>query len=386
MTSKVICYFQEVEPSASAVSIRAQYFIRSLAGKPNTDFTSIHVLTATKTAEANNRDKVFYISMPIGRSDDVSSAVRRIIAETLFGLGSAAWVFRNRRDAALVISSPNYISALVISMTARLLRMPYLLDVRDTYPEAYAESGLLSDSSLLYKLFMRASIAMYRNAVSITTATAGLERIVSEFNRNTQCIYNGFPESLPSIRTPKHERFTVCFHGVMGYFQDIETLAALIVHPKLASIDFVVIGYGRKSGLIESIKSGNLRYLGRLPHTETIREVSKCHLGLSLRTFSQLSVDSFPVKIWEYMGLAIPSLVSPESEAGQFLVDANCGIQFTSRDVDQIAQMILDVRADKTRYEDMVHSCEKIQSRYSRERLSEVFADNVIASLKSGPE
>jgi glycosyltransferase involved in cell wall biosynthesis len=383
MALNIICYFQEVEPNPSAVAIRAKFFIQALESKLNKFDIRIKVLTATEI-DLQDSELVKYISFSGGRSDEMTSVANRILAEFKFGLKAFFWVIRNKKNAALVISTPNYIPSLFLSLAAFMSRVPYVLDVRDAYPEAYAQSGLIKCNTWIYKIFSRASNFMYRHAASITTATEGLKGCISGFKDNVTCIYNGFPSAFTGMSEPKHSKFSVCFHGVMGFFQDIEKLAELIQHPELSDVDFIIIGYGRKSALIESISKNNCRYLGRLSYADTIKQISKCHLGISLRVVSQISFDSFPVKVWEYLGLGIPSLVYPESEASKFLQSNNCGIQLSSVEIDELTKIILQLKLDGRRYQGMVKSCREVRPTYSRESLSGKFAEVVRNSFKIG--
>ncbi len=224
-------------------------------------------------------------------------------------------------------------------------------------------------------------MAMYKYASAVTTATDGLKSIIPISVRNVTAIYNGFPSSLISYAAAKHKKFTVCFHGVMGYFQDIEKLVELIKHPEMHDIDFVVIGYGRKSDFFRSLDAKNCRFLGRLSYNETMQQISICHLGISMRSNNIISRDSFPVKVWEYIGLGIPSLVYPKSEAGDFLESNNCGIQLSSNNVDDISKIIMSVKSNKSMYDEMVRSCCLIRSSYTRENMSRGFTkilDNIL--------
>lgn len=382
MSRKLICYFQETEPNSSAVAIRAKYFIAAIQKNLRASIRIVQVLTATGHDNANESDGVEYIRFSGGRSDEGVSAVKRIFAEIFFGIKSLFWLVLNHRNSFLIVSSPNYLPALFLTLTAKFLRVRYILDIRDVYPEAYAQSGLIGDSSVIYKIFVFASRVMYDNASAIIVATEGLRKSISKAKCEVTTIYNGFPSDLMALKARKHKKFTVCFHGVMGYFQDIEKLVELIKHPDLHDVDFVVIGYGRKSDLIQSLKSQNCRFLGRLSHNETMHQISMCHLGISIRVNNKISQDSFPVKVWEYIGLGIPSIVYPESEAGEFLSSRNCGVQLSSNKVDDIAEIILNIKSNNSLYEGMAESCRLNRISYTRETLSKNFSEILGTFLK----
>ena len=377
---KLICYFEETQPAGSAVAIRAKFFVAALRALIANQSTLITVLTATSSSQ--NESGVEYLCFKLRKQDNRSSVHSRILYEIIFGLKASFWLCLNGRNAALVISSPNYLTSLVMSLFAWCLRIPYVLDLRDLYPDAYAQSSLIRPSSFAFRLLDRASDFMYKNAMLVTTATLGIKARVCRVRMDAHCIYNGFPSEFILLEQQKYSKFTVAFHGVFGFFQDIETLAKLIRHPSLSDIDFVVIGYGRKENLIKDIVAENFKYFVRLPHDETIKEISRCHLGISLRLKNQISEDSFPVKVWEYLGLGIPSLVYPKSEASDFLTNYNCGIELLHNDVEYIASVIKEVRDNSGLYESMKSSCCYARASYTREALAARFSELAIRSLE----
>ncbi|MEM9321273.1 MAG: hypothetical protein AAGA41_00460 [Pseudomonadota bacterium] len=77
-----------------------------------------------------------------------------------------------------------------------------------------------------------------------------------------QCVYNGVPGDFLTPGGEKRERFTVCFHGVIGFFQDIETLIAVARELEQNDVDVVVIGYGRQESLMRGDIPANLEFLG----------------------------------------------------------------------------------------------------------------------------
>lgn len=377
MINKIICYFQEVEPNSSAVAIRSKFFIRAFQLSLNSRINSIQIITASQFIKSTYPLRVDHIRLSFTGSTESSSSISRVIKEFIFGVKAFIWFSFNHNNALLVISSPNYIPSIFLSYAARLCKSPYILDIRDAYPQAYAQSGLISESSIIYKFFSSISASMYSHATAIAVATNGLKSSINSAKCPVHAIYNGFPAEFIGMQEDKYHTFTVCFHGVMGFFQDIETLAKLVQHPLMLGVNFVFIGSGRKSDIIRSISAKNFKYFDRLPHSETAREISRCHLGISLRTSNQISFDSFPVKIWEYIGLGIPSLVFPPSEAGDFVSSHGCGIQLRSSDLNFIADVIDKLQSNSKMYSDMVEACKQVRPLYTRERLASEFCNIV---------
>ena len=112
-----------------------------------------------------------------------------------------------------------------------------------------------------------------------------------------------------------------------------------------------------------------------------MREVSRCHLGLCLRRADEVSRDAFPIKVWEYIGLKIPSLVTPECEAGDFVEKHRCGMQFSAGDTQSMLTTILTLREQPGRLAAMSAACERAGRGFTRERIGENLARAIVAAL-----
>lgn len=374
----IAAFFQHMPPFTGGAALRGQSIIASLAQ-----------LTSCK----NGRPKVYCTTpnpspilgatietLDVPEVENTMSLKRRLVGEVQMGYVAAKCMFRSGEAPTLaVVSSPGYISAAVQIFFARLYGVPYVLDVRDIYPQVYAEANLLRRDSLIYRVFQRVSRLMYIKAELVICATQGLAREVSR-EAPTACVthvYNGFPANLAERRSDKHCRFTVCFHGVLGFFQDVETLLNVSERLALYDIEVVVIGYGRKEASLQNCTLSNLRFLGRQSFENTIQEVERCHMGLCLRMDDEISKDAFPVKVWEYIGLGIPCIVTPPCEAGDFLEKHACGVVVESGNVDEIVATVLRAKDEADYLKGMVSNCRQLSMSYTREQLGLVAAQEI---------
>jgi glycosyltransferase involved in cell wall biosynthesis len=276
---------------------------------------------------------------------------------------------------------------MVMAIYSSVKKFDYIFEVRDIYPEAFVFAGAIKRNSLIVKLFSLLTNKVYRDSLLIVCATYGIRKKIqsSESQSKTAVLLNGFPSSLIYATNKKYDRFTLVFHGTLGLFQDIELFCELVVALKpYHGIDILVIGDGAKSELVKRVEKSNpnLKYLGALAYNETINIVSKCHVGLSFRFADPLSMMSFPVKNWEYLGLSIPSIITPYgSEAGQFLDKNSCAVQVKSNSVKDILEIVFRFMHDKSYYQSYVSRCEKIKYFYTREKLSENLARDLLSKV-----
>lgn len=345
---------------------------------------SVSVLTGS-IPDAPSRP--YPVSLSLGRAAPSDRPLwRRLIGEVLMGTRTC-WqlLWLRPQPALLIISIPSYFMGLMVAAYARLKAIEYVVDVRDIFPEGYADAGLLSKTSLLYRLALRLSKNMYRGARLVTAATNGLKQRVENLadGQDVAVCYNGYPQLLSSLQPNKADQFTVCFHGTLGFFQDIEGLVDVAGRLENTGVEVLVIGYGRKEHLVRDNPPSNLRFLGRLPLEETLRILATAHVGICMRTDDQTSRDAFPIKIFECLGAGIPVLVSPLCEGGSFVEDKNCGRQFAATDRDGIVEEILKLKDDPVYYADQVDAAKRAAENLSRASLGKHYAGLVLRVLKS---
>ena len=379
MNGGVFAFYQHMPPLSVAAAMRGGSVTAALANRAEREGVRLDVVAAAGKAQAKGNLSVEILEG--ADIDTVASLPRRLLGELRLG-----WLvgrrIRRARPRIVLISSPAFLSALVATFFCRILKIAYVLEVRDVYPQVYAHAGLLRETSWIYRLLLSASRGMYTRAARIIVVTKGLEDAVRSQapSAAVHCEYNGFPAALSDKRAPKHERFTLCFHGALGFFQDVESLRKLAEALTDDGVDVVVIGSGRKAELFAN-PPPNLRYLGRMSFEDTINEVAKCHVGLCLRRQDKISQDAFPIKVWEYLGLAIPCVVTPVCEAGRFVEDHACGVQLDAGDVAGLRKAVLRLRDDPAHAQKLAAAGAQAVAGFTRERIGERIADIVFSAL-----
>ena len=381
MNLRISAFFQHLPPYSGAAALRGQ----SIMARLPLLLPEAHIKVYCSSPNPLPIEGVTVIALQVPEVENSLGLFRRLMGEMRMGFVATRQMYfaRDRPDLAIV-SSPGYISALVQTFFAQKRGIPYVLEMRDIYPQVYAEALLLSSDSVLYRLFRLLSRRMYRGASMVLCATQGLARevISEESTSKVKYVYNGFPAQLAGRKAEKHQRFTVCFHGVLGFFQDVDTLLKVAKQLAPSDVDVLVIGYGRKEGPLQACELPNLRFLGRQPFEQTIAEIERCHLGLCLRLDDKISKDAFPVKVWEYLGLGIPSIVTPPCEAGEFLQDHNCGVVWESGDVGGIVSAILKAKNAPLHLESLSANCRRTAHSYTREKTGLAAAEAILSVLK----
>ena len=378
---RVVFFFESVYPDNNAGSIRAHFLIKAFTSAVK----DVELIVLTGTSAPVEVEGVEFVSLATPKSYKKTGFIKRALKELMLGFKAARAFSKLKRGCDFIyISSPSYLASMVLTSYSVLSKVRFAFEVRDIYPQAFGYAGAIKENGSIYKMFSFLSNLTYRKATLNISATEGIAQMIEQNapESNNLVSLNGFPASLLEVTSQKYDRFTLVFHGTLGLFQDVELLCGLVKELRsYDDIDLVVIGHGTKSERVEqSMKQNpNIRFLGSLNHKETIDVVAKCHVGLSFRFEDPLSFISFPVKNWEYLGLAIPSIVSPlGSEAGRFLELNGCGIQVNAGDIKAIIDAVLKLKSDRVYYQCYVDSCMHIRKNYTREAISSALVDNLI--------
>jgi glycosyltransferase involved in cell wall biosynthesis len=264
----------------------------------------------------------------------------------------------------------------------RLFNRKYIIDIRDDYPRVYVESGLLSEKGIITKVLEWLGKKMVKHAYIIVAATNGLKaNIQRSSKRDIWLLRNGYSEKLFSPSSDKYEKFTMVFHGIISTYQDIDLLIHIgkLIDEKKLNIEILVIGQGNQAYKLKGDDVPcSITYLGPRPYEEIPTLINRAHLGLSFRKIGKISEDSFPVKTYEYIGVSMPIIVTPLSEAGEYVSKHGIGYQFNPTETDKLLNKILELSDNHILYQELQHNISRIRPYFSRERISSEFVDYLL--------
>jgi len=341
-------FSQNFHPSSFADSVRAKSIVEYL----NSNGHHVTLFTQTIESKAFESPLLKIHLLKWANPTNNNSIIKRLLNE--FNLGIELFckiVFLKKKDY-YIFTSPPFFSC-VIGILAKIFKTGDLIfDVRDLYPDVFIYQKLISSRSLGFKLLKLIERFIYNRSKIILVATEGLQReILNRVRVKKVILYkNGYSEYF-KVSKIKEDKFTVVFHGSLSRFQNVELMIDVVKEINLINknINFIVIGSGPKDSLVKDLNVDNLRFLGRLSNEDTATIVNKCHIGLSLRDDSQISIDAFPVKLYEYIGSGIPSIITPCSEGGKEIERLNIGYNLNNN-LDIIVKTILMLESDRKSY------------------------------------
>jgi glycosyltransferase involved in cell wall biosynthesis len=236
-------------------------------------------------------------------------------------------------------STPQPFGALAGLLAARLRRVPFVLEVRDLWPESIIAAGKLSDSSLPSVLLRAVEHVLAGRADRIICVTEGWSGRFSRLGivpGKLVVIPNGSDpdDSLDDIPREKLRElhkvhgFTAVFAGAHGEKDGLNFI--LDAAKALPDVNFLLIGAGPKKRLAaeqarrEGLK--NVDFRDPIPKNDLPELLHACDVGL--HAVSPLPVFQYgmsPNKIFDYMAAGLPVVSNAEGPLRKILADGECG-------------------------------------------------------------
>ena len=239
------------------------------------------------------------------------------------GFGSAAAaraVTLPRPDVVLVSSPPLPVDGLG-PLLARRFGCPWLLEVRDLWPESAASVGWLSSESTAYRMLERFAHSVTRRAPTVIVPTPGLEPLVRSHGAREICVLPGIvvarpPDPQRRSRTRaslgiSEDTCVFLYLGAIGVANGLDLLLEAVDSlPDDLPAHVVVAGDGSaRRSLAEAVSARRLDRITLLPPVEqegVADLLAAADVGLHLLRPDPVFGSALPTKALEYLGAGLP--------------------------------------------------------------------------------
>jgi glycosyltransferase involved in cell wall biosynthesis len=318
--------------------------------------------------------------------------VRRILSYASFLVAAAlAAPFLPRPDV-VVSTSPQLFCGLSGYVVSRAKRVPWVLEIRDLWPEAIRAVDAIRNRMVIRSLEVIEAWS-YRKADRVITVTrafcAHIEArgaepgSVAVITNGVNLDLFGEPRRDPELRRDLglSGRFVVGYFGTLGMAHRLETLmeAARLLRDE-PSIAFLIVGDGAERAKLERLRDAygldSVIMLGQQPKERMPGLWGVCDAGLAHMRRSHLFTTMIPSKMFEALAMERPILLGFEGESREIVEEAGCGLGFEPENPQALANAVRRLAADPElaremgrRGRDLVHE------RYDRRKLALTFAD-----------
>lgn len=283
---------------------------------------------------------------------------------------SSVWTALQVKEADLIMgTTPPIFQAVSAWFVALVRRKPFLLEVRDLWPEFGVSMGVLKNP-IIIALARWLEMFLYKRATHILVNSPAyreymLAKGVPE-NKVTYIPYGTdvdmFNPSVDgsSIRKELNlqDKFVVLYAGALGQANDLDTLLRAAERLKEEErISFVLFGDGKERARLESeAKSKNLTnviFAGTRPKKDMPLIVASADACLAILQDIPAFRTTYPNKVFDYMAAARASIIVIDGITRKLIEDSNGGVYVQPADDAMLAQKILELSQNPSQVQTM---------------------------------
>lgn len=258
----------------------------------------------------------------------------------------------------VISTSPQFFNGLAGYFVARIKRVPWVLEIRDLWPESITALGVITHKWVIQRL-QGIERFVYRNADHIVPVSNAFRRHILQCggsHERISVIHNGvdlrfFNNARPrdaayARRLGISAKFVAVYVGTHGLAHGLDTiLAAAQLLSTRDDIVFLMAGDGADRRRLETeiVRRGllNVKMLGQLPKTEMPRLWSIADASLVLLRKLDLFLSVIPSKIFESMAMKKPIVLGVEGESRKIVEMAGAGLVIAPENASQLAQAVV---------------------------------------------
>ncbi len=322
-------------------------------------------------------------------------AFERMLNYSSFCVSAAATgIFLHQPDV-VIATSPQLLVGLSGWSLARCNGVPFVLEVRDLWPESLAAVGVSSHNSLLHRSLAKIAGFLYRSCDRLVVVSPAFkEYLIQHWSVPEEKIFvveNGVETSLFGPLAPNASlrrklgaegTFVASYIGTMGNAHGLETLleAATLLRERAPQVLFLLVGEGAEKERLISLASSrglaNVRFIGQQSRERIPAYIGASDACLVLLKKAELFKTVLPTKMLEYMSCACPVILGVDGHARKVMEQANAGIFVTPEDSVALAEAIVRLAADPALCESLGRNGRQhVLQHFSRQQTAKLYLD-----------
>lgn len=285
----------------------------------------------------------------------------------------------------IIATSPQLFTALAGYLASKFKQKPWILEIRDLWPESISAVGAMKESKLL-KLLDQLVMFLYRNADQVVVVTDAFKRRVhscgAELNR-IHVVKNGVHLHKFQNQLKDHSiisahqlqgKFIVAYIGTHGMAHNLDFILDCAAEVKNDNIHFLFVGEGAmKSRLLKQLKAlelTNVTMLDAVLKPEVPRYISVADVALIPLKKKNTFKKVLPSKIFENAAMMKPILLGVEGEAKEVIESYHAGLCFEPGNKTDFLSKLNSIYEDKQQYKAFQEGCIRLAEDFDRESLA----------------
>lgn len=318
--------------------------------------------------------------------------IKRIIDFISFSVTSFIAGLFQKCDV-IVATSPQFFTALSGRTLHFFKRRPWIMEVRDLWPDSIKAVGAMKESPVL-KYFSKEELWCYKSARKIVVVTNSFKREISNKGipaEKISVVKNGANTDLfkPRAKSPEllkklglEGRRVLGYVGTLGMAHKIDFLIDCV--KELDDYALMILGNGaERDNIKQKIESEGLKnivLIDSVPKEQVSEYIALQDAALVNLRKSPLFTTVIPSKIFETASMRIPILLGVDGEAREMVEEFGAGLFYEPENKAEFLERLNTLFSSKEVYEACCDGGEKLAEAYDRKRLAAEML-NIIAEV-----
>ncbi|MGE5777664.1 MAG: glycosyltransferase family 4 protein [Chloroflexota bacterium] len=283
---------------------------------------------------------------------------------------SSVWAALQVKDADLIMgTTPPIFQAVSAWFVALLRRKPFLLEVRDLWPEFAISMGVIKNP-ILIALGRWLEKFLYARATHIlVNSPAYKEYLIAKgvpeakitfiaYGTDIDMFNPGVDGSSVRERLGLQDKFMVLYAGAMGQAHDLYTVlrAAQRLNDE-TNIQFAFFGAGKERSNLEAeaqrLGLKNIQFAGICPKKEMPAVIAAADLCLAILQNIEMFRTTYPNKVFDYMASARPTVLVIDGVVREVIEASGGGVFIEPGNDELLAKAIWDLSRDPVQVRQM---------------------------------
>jgi glycosyltransferase involved in cell wall biosynthesis len=297
----------------------------------------------------------------------------------------------------IIGTSPQFFTAVSARYLSFFKRRPWIMEVRDLWPESIKSVGAIKDSPVL-RFLSWLELRLYKSANKIITVTDAFKARIIERGidpNKIEVIKNGANLKL-FTPAPKNDKllkelgltgkFIFGFIGTIGMAHKLDFIIKSAQRINDPDIHFLFIGAGaEKKNLDTMVEEGqikNVTILGMIPKNSVPDYLSIIDCTLINLKRSETFKTVIPSKIFESAAMGKPILLGVDGEARSIVEGYSAGLFFEPENEDDLIAKIKVLKSDKSLYHKLKNGGLTLALEFDRIKLAKAMIEIIQAQVR----
>jgi glycosyltransferase involved in cell wall biosynthesis len=306
-----------------------------------------------------------------------------------------------RRPDVVIGTSPQFFCAVSAYLLSIVKRVPFVLEVRDIWPQSAVELGALKNQ-LIIRALEAIELHLYRRArLIVIVAQSTMPYLIGKGipGEKIRCVPNGIDAGYlmdngaapAQVRDKLRDSFIVSYIGThgMSHALDVVLRAARRLQSEPA-LHFLFVGEGAEKEnlkrLAAELNLTNVTFIDEQPRDALMAYYRASDVSIVPLKRLPVFKKVLPSKLFELMGAGCPIICSVEGEAAELVTRAEAGLCIEPENSEALTDAISRLRADSALRRRMgLNGRGFVKTHYLRSTLAEDYLNSLSSTINHQP-